>query len=86
MCIGPEVDFFIDRKLLKNVYRFKYLGSFVTSDCSMNVEITTRVQAVSSAYDRLQKRVIDYHDLKTSTKIKVYTHCLMLLLTYGCET
>ena len=83
---GPEVDFFVDGKLLKNVNRFKYLGSFVTSDCSMKVEITTRIQAVSSAYGRLRKRVFDSHDLTTPTKIKVYAHCLMPLLTYGCET
>ena len=42
--------------------------------------------SVSSAYGRLRKRVFDSHDLTTSTKIKVYAHCLMPLLTYGCET
>ena len=59
MCIGPEVDFLIDGKLLKNVNRFKYLDSFVTSDCSVKEEITTRIQAVSSACGRLRKRVFD---------------------------
>ena len=35
MCIEPEAEFFIDQTKLKNVNRFKYLGSYVTNDCSM---------------------------------------------------
>lgn len=86
MCIGPEHDFFIDGKPLQNVKRFKYLGSFVSKDCSMKEELTSRIQAVSSAYGRLRSRVFDSHDLTTSTKIQVYNQCLMPLLMYGCET
>ena len=38
MSIGPEEQFFIDGMPIKGVNRFKYLGSIVTSDCSVNVE------------------------------------------------
>ena len=86
MCIGPEWDFFIDGKVLQNVKRFKYLGSIVTSDCSIKEELIARIQAVSSAYGRLRNRVFNSHDLTPSTKIKVYVQCLIPLLTYGCET
>lgn len=86
LCIGPEHDFFIDGVALKNVKRFKYLGSYVSSDCSVREEITSRIQAVSSAYGRLRSRVFDSHDLTPSTKIKVYSQCLMPLLMYGSET
>ena len=86
MCIGPEVTFFIDDVPIKNVSRFKYLGSIVTSDCSMNAELVARIQATSSGYGRLRERVFDSHDLTVSTKLKVYVQCLMPLLTYGCES
>ena len=86
MCIGPEEQFFIDGMPIKSVNRFKYLGSIVTSDCSVNAELITRIQAVSSAYGRLRERVFDSHDLTLSTKLKVYVQCLTPLLTYGCET
>lgn len=86
MSIGPEEQFFIDDTPLKSVSQFKYLGSIVTSDGSVNAELITRIQALSSAYGRLRERVFDSHDITISTKLKVYVQCLLPLLTYGCET
>ena len=86
MSIGPEEQFFIDGMPIKSVNHFKYLGSIVTSDCSVNAELITRIQAVSCPYGRLRERVFNSHDLTLSTKLKVYVQCLTPLLTYGCET
>ncbi|XP_065062396.1 uncharacterized protein LOC135689175 [Rhopilema esculentum] len=86
MSIGPEEDFFIDGTPIKSVNRFKYLGSIVTNNCSMNTRLITCIQALSSAYGRLRERVFDSHDLTISTKLKVYAQCLTPLLTYGSET
>ena len=86
MSIGPEEQFFIDGMPIKTVNRFKYLGSIVTSDCSVNAELIAPIKAVSCAYGRLRERVFDSHDLTLSTKLKVYFQCLTPLLTYGCET
>eukprot|EP00795_Rhopilema_esculentum_P010044 gene10044-biopygen12706 len=86
MSIGPEEEFFIDGTPIKSLNRFKYLGSIVTNDCSMNTELITCIQALSSAYGRLRERVFDSHDLTISTKLKVYAQCLAPLLTYGSET
>ena len=88
-CIGPEVIFFVDEIPLKNVIRFKYLGSFVTKDCKLQVELTSLIQATSSdssAFGRPRQRVFDNHDLKISTKIAVYKQCLQPILLYGSET
>ena len=71
---------------LKNVNRFKYLGSYVTNDCGMIDEVTSRIQALSCAFGRLRQRVFHSHDLTTSTKLKVYNQCLTPLLMYGSET
>ena len=86
MCMGPEVIFFVDEIPLKNVDRFKYLGSFVTKDCKLQVELTSRIQATSSAFGRLRHRVFDNRDLTISTKIAVYKQCLLPILLYGSET
>ena len=50
MCFGTNADFFIDDTKLANVTRFKYLGSYVTNDCSMNEELASRIQATSCAF------------------------------------
>ncbi|EDO34006.1 predicted protein [Nematostella vectensis] len=59
MCIGNTADFYVDGIKLVNVTHFKYLGSILSSDCSMRAELTSRIQAVSCAYGRLRKRVFD---------------------------
>ena len=59
MCIGNMAEFYIDGTKLANVTRFKYLGSYVSSDCSMKRELASRIQAVSCAFGRLRKRVFD---------------------------
>ena len=86
MCIGDTADFFVDGTELANVTRFKYLGSYVSRDCSMKEELASRIQAMSCAFGRLRKRVFDSHDLTASTKVAVYNQCLMPLLMYWSET
>ena len=82
MSIGPKGQFFIDGMPITSINCFKYLGSIVTSDCSVNAELITRIQAVSCAYGRLRERVFDSHDLTLLTKLKVCVQCFMPLLTY----
>ena len=53
MCIGNTADFFVDGTKLANVTRFKHLGSYVSSDCSMKEELASRIQAMSCAFGRL---------------------------------
>ena len=85
-CIGNTADFFEDGTKLADVTPFQYLGSYVGSDCSMKEELASRIQAMSCAFGRLWKRVLNSHDLTASTKVTVYNQCLMPLLMYGNET
>ena len=80
MWIGVPAEFFIDGTKLANVNHFKYLGSYVSSECSMKEELVSRIQATSA------KEGFDSHDLTASTKLGVYNQCLMALLMYGSET
>jgi len=49
MCIGPEINFYIDDTPLENVSRFKYLGSFISrlKHCVFNnhdLDIETKIK------------------------------------------
>ena len=81
MCIGPVCDFFVGRCKLKNVERFKYLGSYVNQACNLKAEITARIQAVSSSYYNLKEQVFDSHDL-TTTPRSVFTNNASYLFSY----
>ena len=74
--LGDQSDFFIDGKVLGRVDRFEYLGSWVTNDCKLDVEITARIQA----------GVFKCRDLTTETKLKVYNQCVIPIIMYGRET
>ena len=86
MSIGEQVDFHIDTQKLQRVDRFKYLGSYITKDCKLDMEITARIQAASSALGRLRNRVFDCRDLSVETKLKVYNQCIIPQMVYGSET
>lgn len=86
MSIGDQCDFFIDGCKIKRVHRFKYLGSYLTSDCRLDEELAARIQAASCAMGRLRDRVFDCRDLTVETKLNVYNQCIMPLLLYASET
>ena len=86
MSLGEQADFFIDGKVLERVDRFKYLGSWLTNDFKLDVEITARIQAASCAVGRLKDRVFKCRDLTAETKLKVYNQCVIPIIMYGSET
>ena len=69
--------------MLKN---FTYLGSTVTSDNTIDVEINNRIQAASGAFGGLWKRVWPQHGISVSTKCKVYKSIVLPTLLYSAET
>ena len=83
MCIGPEVTFYVDETPLENVNRFKYFGSFISSDCTLKQEITARIHATLCVFGRLKHRVFNNPDLAMTTKMKVYKQCFVPILLYG---
>ena len=83
MSVGDQIDFYINGYKLKRADRFKYLESYVTKDCKVDVEITARIQAASCAIGRLKEKVFYYRDLTVETKLKVYNQHVIPLLIYG---
>ncbi|XP_071482080.1 uncharacterized protein [Diadema antillarum] len=57
---------------LNDVKSFKYLGSTLSSDGTLDNEIAARLQTASSALGRLRTKVLQHKNVRLSTKLKVY--------------
>ena len=82
----PPPTITIDDKALVNVEHFKYLGSTRSCDGSLDREIDCRISKASQALDSLRNRVLSEHNIRLSTKLKVYNAVVLPSFLYGCET
>ncbi len=81
----PDVSFRVGADDVTCVDRFIYLGSVLSSSCSLDDEIQNRLRQASCAFGRLSRRVFLNRDLTTSTKVAVYSAVCISVLLYGCE-
>ena len=65
---------------------FTYLGSIISSDCSVDTEIINRIGKASASFGQLRERVYLNRDLSIKTKMSVYNAIVLAILLYGCET
>ena len=65
---------------------FTYLGSIISSDCSVDTEIINRIGKASASFGQLRKKVYLNRDLSIKTKMSVYNAIVLAILLYGCET
>ena len=79
-------DTLISGTPLVNTDSFKYLGSYISSDCKLDAEINNRICQAARAYGRLQSRVFRNRDLSLRTKMKVYAAVCLSTLLYGSES
>ena len=82
--IPPAVS--IEGKQLKAVDKFRYLGSTVSDDASIDAEITARIAKATGAFGRLSKRLWKNRNIRLTTKVAVYKAAVVTSLLYGCET
>ena len=64
---------------------FTYLGSKISSNLSLDAELSSRIGKASSTMARLSKRVWENKKLTINTKVKVYHSCVLSTLLYGSE-
>ena len=64
---------------------FKYLGSTNTNDCSLDKELSARIQSASVSFGRLRERLLNKHNIKLVTKCKVYRAIILSCLLYSSE-
>ena len=62
---------------------FKYLGSTIANDCSLDKELSARIQSASAAFGRLREQLWNKHNIKLVTKCKVYR--AIILSCHDCH-
>ena len=60
-------------------------GSAVTSNNSSDLEVERRIQAATKTFGSLRKRLWSRHDIKRTTKVKVYNAAILPALLYSTE-
>ena len=70
---------------MKSVDNFKYLGSIVSKDCSMEPELSVRIAKANSAFNKLNKRLWSKSGIRLETKVMVYRAVVLSSLLYGSE-
>ncbi|KAI8433746.1 hypothetical protein MSG28_015725 [Choristoneura fumiferana] len=81
-----SIEIFLDERRLKQVEKFKYLGSSITATCDLELEINHRIALAAAAFGKLRLKVFHSHDLRLSTKISVYLAVVLPNLLYSSET
>lgn len=71
---------------LNSVKNFSYLGSIMSHDTSLDMEITNRIAKASAAFGLLSHTLWNKHGIKLQTKIKVYNAAIVPCLLYGSGT
>ncbi len=78
----PTVPVFtIDKQPLTIVPSFKYLGSVVSEDCNLDVEIENQIKQASVAFGRHRRKVFQNKHIQLLTKVTIYKAvCITTLL------
>ena len=82
----PEPSIVIEGTTLKNVESFTYLGSCLSSTCSMDKEVSNRLAKAGASFGRLWGRVWGERGITLRTKLAVYRAVVITSLLYGCES
>ena len=89
MVISKEPDIRInvpiDGKELSQVDHFKYLGSFVTTDCKSNMDIRTKVAGAKRAFGEM-KTILTNNKIPLPLRMRIHRCYVEPNMLYGCET
>ena len=76
----------VDDAELTSVHDFTYLGSTISKDGRLDVELQKRMAKASSAFGRLQSRLWNNHHVSMRTKCNIYRAVVVSTLLYGAES
>ena len=76
----------IGSQVLNAVKRFQFLGSTISSNLSLEPEISSRIARASAVMSMLHKRVWSNNNLTVNTKMQVYKACVLSTLLYSSES
>ena len=75
----------IDNSTFERVDEFKYLGTTLTNQNSMQEEIKSRLRSGNACYHSVQS-LLSSRLLSKNLKIKICRTITFLVVLYGCET
>ena len=84
--IYHEPHIFVNDEPLKATDSFTYLGSTLSREANIDVEVNNRLSKANSAFGRLRKKVWDRRGISQETKLKVYMAVVLTVLLYACES
>ena len=82
--ISPSI--YIDGSNLSVVDNFKYLGSTISRNLSLDVEINACIGKAATIMAKLNKRVWQNISQTINIRLKVYQACVTSIHLYGSET
>ena len=75
----------VDNSSTERVEEFKYLGTKLTSQNSIQKEIKSRLKLGNACYHSVQN-LLSSSLLSKNLKIKIYRNIILPAVLYGCET
>ena len=70
---------------LEKVTNYKYLGQTIGMESSTKQGVSIRIKAEWSVFGKCREIFLDRH-LPMSLKRKVFNHCVLPAIAYGCQT
>ena len=73
-------------KNVKELSKFKYLGSILSSDNTVDAEVESRINRTSQVFRSISRLVWYQPKIKVLTKLKLFKAVILPTLLYGSET
>jgi hypothetical protein len=79
----PTVPLALDGGEVEYVQHFRYLGSEISADGSMDQEHSRRITLARAAYQQMRPRVFDSPQVSLTSKLQFYRAAILSILLYG---
>ena len=81
---AATVDITVGGTAIHQVSNFTYLGTIISSDGTIDRDLSARIQKASGAYNQLSN-IWKNRNIQTNTKIRIYASAVLTILLYGSE-